>query len=192
MAFNPGNASYHPVAAPAKSSQSRTLVASWSGTQQMLCTDCHNNDQGPGAKGAGPNGPHGSQYAPLLERYLNQADYQAENANAYALCYKCHSQGVLMGDRLHSRHVRDNQTACSTCHDAHGGMEMSKVPFDAIVWLLGDVPNLILLDEVLEYIISAGGINIGDTTLRDETISFVKRLTTAVGSCPKSAMNRLR
>ena len=25
-----------------------------------------------------------------------------------------------MGDRLHSRHVRDNQTACSTCHDAHG------------------------------------------------------------------------
>ncbi len=120
MAFNPGNASYHPVAAPAKSSQSRTLVASWSGTQQMLCTDCHNNDQGPGAKGAGPNGPHGSQYAPLLERYLNQADYQAENANAYALCYKCHSQGVLMGDRLHSRHVRDNQTACSTCHDAHG------------------------------------------------------------------------
>jgi predicted CXXCH cytochrome family protein len=118
--FNPGNASYHPVVAPAKSSQNRTLVSTWSGAQQMLCTDCHNSDQGPGAKGTGPNGPHGSTYSPLLERNLNQVDHQPENATAYALCYKCHSQGVLMGDRLHSRHVRDQQTACSTCHAAHG------------------------------------------------------------------------
>ena len=86
----------------------------------MLCTDCHNNDQGPGAKGTGPNGPHGSLYAPLLERNLNQVDFQPESASAYALCYKCHSQSVLMADRLHSKHVRDQQTACSTCHDAHG------------------------------------------------------------------------
>lgn len=59
---------------------------------------------------------------------------------------------------------------------------------DDILKLLGDVPNLILLDEVLEYLISAGGINVGDTTLRDEAINFVKRLTTAVGSCPKTAL----
>jgi len=59
---------------------------------------------------------------------------------------------------------------------------------DDILKLLGDVPNLILLDEVLEYLISAGGINVGDTTLRDETMSFVKRLTTSVGNCPKTAM----
>ncbi len=59
---------------------------------------------------------------------------------------------------------------------------------DDITNLLGDEPNLILLDEVLEYLISAGGINIGGTTLRDETISFVKRLTTAVGVCPKTAL----
>ena len=59
---------------------------------------------------------------------------------------------------------------------------------DDIIKLLGEVPNLILLDEVLEYLISAGGINIGDTTLRDETINFVKRLTTAFGNCPKTAM----
>ena len=59
---------------------------------------------------------------------------------------------------------------------------------DDIMKLLGDVPNLILLDEVLEYLISAGGIKVGDTTLRDETINFVKRLTTAVGSCPKTAL----
>ena len=118
--FSPGNSSYHPVVAPVKSSQTRTLVSTWSGAQQMLCTDCHNNDQGPGVKGAGPNGPHGSLYAPLLERNLNQVDYQPENATAYALCYKCHSQSVLMADRFHSKHVRDQQTACSTCHAAHG------------------------------------------------------------------------
>jgi predicted CXXCH cytochrome family protein len=120
LQFNPGNASYHPVVAAVKTAQSRTLVSTWSGAQQMVCTDCHNNDQGPGAKGTGPNGPHGSLYAPLLERNLNQVDFQPESASAYALCYKCHSQSVLMADRLHSKHVRDQQTACSTCHDAHG------------------------------------------------------------------------
>ncbi len=35
---------------------------------------------------------------------------------------------------------------------------------DDITKLLGDAPNLILLDEVLEYLISAGGINISGTT----------------------------
>jgi hypothetical protein len=120
LQFNPGNASYHPVTAVSKSAQGRTLVSTWSAAQQILCTDCHNNDQGPGVKGAGPNGPHGSIYAPLLERNLNKEDFQPESVTAYALCYKCHSQSILMSDGLHSRHVRSQQTACSTCHDAHG------------------------------------------------------------------------
>jgi predicted CXXCH cytochrome family protein len=120
LQFGPGNASYHPVLGAAKSAQTRSLLSSWTVSQQMRCTDCHNNDQGPGAKGTGPNGPHGSRYAPLLERNLVQVDFQAENATAYALCYKCHSESVLMGDRLHSKHVRDEKTACTTCHDAHG------------------------------------------------------------------------
>jgi len=54
--------------------------------------------------------------------------------------------------------------------------------------LLGDAPNLILLDEVLEYLISAGGIKVLDTTLRDETLSFLKRLTVAVGNTPHSVL----
>lgn len=120
LQFNPANASYHPVLSTAKSAQDRTLVSPWTPARQMLCSDCHNNDQGPGARGTGPNGPHGSRYAPLLERNLVQTDFQPESAAAYALCYKCHSQGVLMGDRLHSKHVREQKTSCSTCHDAHG------------------------------------------------------------------------
>lgn len=59
---------------------------------------------------------------------------------------------------------------------------------DDILKLLGDAPNLILLDEVLEYLISAGGIKILDTTLRDETLNFIKRLTVAVGNAPNSVL----
>jgi predicted CXXCH cytochrome family protein len=120
LQFNAGNSSYHPVVATAKSVQDHTLLSPWSAAAQILCSDCHNNDQGPGAKGTGPNGPHGSAYAPILERNLNQMDLQPESSFAYALCYKCHSESVLMGDQLHGKHVRDHQTACSTCHDAHG------------------------------------------------------------------------
>ena len=53
---------------------------------------------------------------------------------------------------------------------------------DAIVALLKRGPSLILLDELLEYLISAGGVRIEQTTLRDETLSFLKRLTVAVGN----------
>jgi hypothetical protein len=59
---------------------------------------------------------------------------------------------------------------------------------DDILKLLGDEPNLILLDEVLEYLISAGGLKVLDTTLRDETLNFIKRLTVAVGNTPSSVL----
>ena len=53
---------------------------------------------------------------------------------------------------------------------------------DQIIELLKRGPSLILLDEVLEYLISAGGVRVEQTTLRDETLSFLKRLTVAVGN----------
>lgn len=59
---------------------------------------------------------------------------------------------------------------------------------DEIMMLLREGPNLILLDEVLEYLISAGGVKVEKTTLRDETLSFLKRLTAAVGGVPTSAL----
>src|SRR5262249_49364140 len=52
---------------------------------------------------------------------------------------------------------------------------------DEILALLSKGPNLILLDEVLQYLISAGGVHIHQTTLRDETMTFIKNLTVAVG-----------
>src|SRR5438270_777018 len=53
---------------------------------------------------------------------------------------------------------------------------------DDILQLLADSPNLILLDEVLNYLISAGGIKVEQTTLRDETLTFIQRLTVAVAN----------
>ena len=59
---------------------------------------------------------------------------------------------------------------------------------DAIVELLRCGPSLILLDELLEYLISAGGVRVEQTTLRDETLSFLKRLTVAVGSVDNAVL----
>ena len=53
---------------------------------------------------------------------------------------------------------------------------------DEIIALLRRGPSLILIDELLEYLISAGGVRVERTTLRDETLSFLKRLTVAVGA----------
>ena len=123
LAFSPGNASFHPVAAPGKNPQVPSLLPPYTTASQIYCTDCHNNNQGPGAGGSGPRGPHGSAYSPLLERALATTDYQAENAGTYALCYKCHSRSSILADtsfKGHYLHVVVQQTACTTCHDSHG------------------------------------------------------------------------
>ena len=120
LQFNPANVSYHPVLNAARSISDPTLIPPWSTASLMTCGDCHNNDQGPGARGVGPRGPHGSRFSPLLERNLTQVDFQPESTYTYDLCYKCHNQGAVLADKLHSQHVRDAKTACSTCHDAHG------------------------------------------------------------------------
>jgi len=59
---------------------------------------------------------------------------------------------------------------------------------DEILELLKDGPNLILLDEVLNYLISAGGVKVEKTTLRDETLTFLQRLTVAVGNTKNTAL----
>lgn len=105
----------------------------------MYCTDCHNNDSGPGTGNSGPNGPHGSAYAPLLERNLTFTDFQPESQTAYDLCYKCHSRDSILADqsfqaasslgepRGHQFHVVTAQAACSTCHDSHGVQTSSRL-----------------------------------------------------------------
>jgi uncharacterized protein len=59
---------------------------------------------------------------------------------------------------------------------------------DEILALLEAGPNLILLDEVLQYLISAGGIKVEQTSLRDETLTFLQRLTTTVTNTKDTAL----
>jgi hypothetical protein len=130
--FQPSNLSFHPVEAVGKNPVVPSLLPPWTTGSRIYCIDCHNNDQGPGANGSGPNGPHGSAYAPILERQLIFSDNQAEGPSSYALCYKCHSRQSILADdsfkatnaqgqpRGHQFHIVTAQAACTTCHDSHG------------------------------------------------------------------------
>jgi predicted CXXCH cytochrome family protein len=123
--FQPSNQSFHPVAAAGRNAKVPSLIQPLKSSSVIYCTDCHNNDSGRGAGGSGPDGPHGSRYAPLLERQLVTDDNQPESPANYALCYKCHSRTAILSDQVdsfkfHRKHVVEKQTACTTCHDSHG------------------------------------------------------------------------
>lgn len=123
LEFNPANASFHPVTAAGKNPNVPSLIAPLTPGALIYCTDCHNSNQGAAAGGSGPNGPHGSMYAPLLERQVIFSDFSSETPGAYALCYKCHSRDSILSDRsfrYHRLHVVQEQTSCTTCHDPHG------------------------------------------------------------------------
>lgn len=85
----------------------------------ILCSDCHNADDNREFGGAGPNGPHGSQYPHILERRYEfsqvaagaapgtpiQNLYPNPNLNGggagpgpYALCGKCHNLSNVLSD----------------------------------------------------------------------------------------------
>lgn len=56
------------------------------------------------------------------------------------------------------------------------------VPQGLFVEILREAaPCLILLDELADYCVGASGVEVGSTTLADQTISFAQQLTEAVG-----------
>jgi len=59
---------------------------------------------------------------------------------------------------------------------------------DEILALLAEGPNLILLDETLNYLISALGLKVEQTTLCNETLTFLQRLTVAVANTTNTAL----
>ena len=59
--------------------------------------------------------------------------------------------------------------------------------------LLGEMlqaagPSLILLDEILVYLINAGSVQVGESTLRGTTLTFLQQLSIAVANCPHACM----
>jgi predicted CXXCH cytochrome family protein len=111
----------------------------------IYCTDCHNNDSGRNlGQLTGPAGPHGSNLPHLLERASQMemppamaglagagAGYSPAN---YALCDKCHDvEGSVLLDQSfkgHSKHVRSEGAACSTCHAPHASNAPMLINFD--------------------------------------------------------------
>ena len=77
--------SYHPIVGPGKNPDVPSLISPYDKSSIINCTDCYNNNQGPNANGSGPNGPHGSIYAPILERQLVLTDGTSESVTVCAL-----------------------------------------------------------------------------------------------------------
>lgn len=115
--FDPASLSYHPVEAAGANSDVPSLKQSLNTSSMVYCTDCHSADVGAPAKG-----PHGSMYRPLLARDYRRLDGTAESPTAYALCYDCHNRSSILNDESfeHDKHVADENTPCSVCHDPHG------------------------------------------------------------------------
>ncbi len=123
--FDLSNPSFHPVVGPRQSPEVPSLLPQYNSSSVIYCTDCHNNDNGPGAGSTGPAGPHGSQNPYLLERQYVMIDNTVETPDTYALCYKCHDRTSILSNQSfpeHSRHIKGMmlRTPCSVCHDPHG------------------------------------------------------------------------
>ncbi len=118
LEFDPSNPSHHAVNSAGVNPNVPSLIAPITESSIIYCTDCHSSD-GSGS----PAGPHGSVFtAQLKYRYLT-ADNTTESASAYELCYSCHSRSSILNDESfddHDKHIRDERTPCSACHDAHG------------------------------------------------------------------------
>ncbi|MEK6776809.1 MAG: cytochrome c3 family protein [bacterium] len=123
LQFDLNNPSYHPVGGPGENPNVPSLLPAYNTASVIYCTDCHNNDAGAGTGGAGPAGPHGSQWNYLLERRYETADNTPESPDFYALCYKCHNRNSILSDQSfkeHNKHIVGENAPCSICHDPHG------------------------------------------------------------------------
>ena len=160
LQFNPGNTSFHPLESLGKNSSSPSLIPPLTTASLIGCGDCHNSDQSSATGGTGANGPHGSAYAPILERRLLLTDGTPYNPNNFALCYKCHSSSVVDSGLAtswsgHRTHIEDYTAACTTCHDSHGSTQPHLVNFNTTY--------VQPLNRVLNY--TATGLNHGTCTL---------------------------
>ena len=62
-------------------------------------------------------------YRPLLALRYDTFDFAQESPQAYALCYRCHQRESILNNRSfpeHEKHIVEENTPCSICHDSHG------------------------------------------------------------------------
>lgn len=118
MQFAPGNPSFHAVASDGVNNNIPSLIAPYTTSSRLYCSDCHGSDMV-----GGPKGPHGSIYQNILKYQYVKANNTIESQANYQLCYSCHSRSSILGDnsfKKHKKHIVDEKTSCNVCHDAHG------------------------------------------------------------------------
>jgi hypothetical protein len=155
MEIQPSNPSFHPIAGPGKNPDVPSLISPMTPQYIMDCMDCHNSNE---AANGGTNGPHGSSFKPILALNYVTTDNTPESPSAYELCYSCHSRDSILGDESfaeHDKHIREQETPCSVCHDAHGVSAVEGNPtnnshlinFDAVVVRPNSLGNLYFEDR---------------------------------------------
>ncbi len=141
--FDPGHGSFHPIEAVGKNPDVPSLINGWSVGDVMRCEDCHAGD-------SGVRGPHGSVRPWILKKRYESADGTPESAAAYALCYECHDRSSILDDvsfGSHKRHIQNEESPCSVCHDAHGAGGTHLVNFRTDVVLPNRDGNLDWIDR---------------------------------------------
>ena len=133
LEFSINNPSFHPVEGEGKNSAVISLISPYkekkvapSDISVLSCSSCHGNDNF-----EGPKGVHGSRYQFILIDNYKAGDKIFEDAQAYALCYRCHRRTSILGNesfRYHSLHILGASalkpgTSCFTCHNSHGSTE---------------------------------------------------------------------
>lgn len=161
LVFDPMTAgltpSFHPVVGVGRNTNVPSLPNLFEPTLNassiIYCTDCHDSDRSTKVGGPGPNGPHGSQFSPILRQRYEMNIGNSESYATYALCYQCHDRDKILLDTSfqkraasglggHSRHlVAGGGTPCSVCHDPHGVYDVAHVT--------GDHTNLINFDTTV-------------------------------------------
>lgn len=132
----PGLQSWHPIESnnPANDSEVPSLIPSGplnATTSLIYCSDCHNSDDSAVAGGAGPDGPHGSNWEGLLaDRYVLDVFSTARASVDFQLCFNCHDEGTVRSNLSfpqHDSHLGNWQGTCVKCHDPHGSHQAGRL-----------------------------------------------------------------
>lgn len=198
LVFDPTNPvqtpSFHPVIDRGRNGNVPSLPSqdepSLNVNSIISCTSCHDSDRSTKVGGAGPNGPHGSLYRPILRQRYEMTIGSTENFAIYALCYRCHNRNNILSDVSfqknasrrggHSLHLESGGgTPCSVCHDPHGVYDDLHVS--------GDHTNLINFDTTVVGPISGQTSPLfTDTGAFSGTCTLVCHGVTHNGSAPYS------